>query len=146
MPRYMIIRHADATTEAGFMPDTPEVFEAMGAYMEQMAKAGILRGGDGLRPTREAKRVTIPRSGKPRVVDGPFTETKELIAGYTLIECDSEAEALEWMKRWPAVDAFDGEVTLELRRLYENEAFGDALPPELREREDRLRAELEKKK
>jgi len=146
MPRYMIIRHADATTEAGVMPDTPELFEAMGAYMEQMAKAGILRGGDGLRPTREAKRVTIPRSGKPRVVDGPFTETKELIAGYTLIECGSEAEALEWMKRWPATDAFDGEVTLELRRLYEEEDFGEAaFPEELRKRERTLRAEIETK-
>ena len=145
MPRYMIIRKADAKTEAGFMPETPEIFEAMGAYMEEMAKAGILRGGDGLRPTREAKRVTVPRAGKPRVVDGPFTETKELIAGYTLIEVGSEAEALEWVKRWPAVDAIDGEVTLELRRLYEEEDFGDALPPELKDRERRMRAELEQK-
>ena len=145
MPRYMIIRKADAKTEAGFMPETPEIFEAMGAYMEEMAKAGVLRGGDGLRPTREAKRVTIPRSGKPRVVDGPFTETKELIAGYTLIEVGSEAAALEWVKRWPASDAFDGEVTLELRRLYEEEDFGDALPPELKDRERRMRAELEPK-
>ena len=71
MPRYMIIRKADAATEAGFMPATPEVFEAMGGYMEQMAKAGILRGAEGLRPTREGKRITVPRSGKPRVVDGP---------------------------------------------------------------------------
>ena len=127
MPRYMIIRKADAKTEAGFMPDTPEIFEAMGAYMEEMAKAGILRGGDGLRPSREGKRVTVPRSGKPRVVDGPFTETKELIAGYTLIECGSDAQALE------------------LRRLYETEDFGAALPQELRDREDALRREIEKK-
>jgi hypothetical protein len=142
----MIIRKADAKTEAGFMPETPEIFEAMGAYMEEMAKAGILRGGDGLRPSREGKRVTVPRSGKPRVVDGPFTETKELIAGYTLIECGSDAEALEWVERWPAVDALDGEVTLELRRLYENEDFGEALPQELRDREDALRREIEQKK
>jgi hypothetical protein len=141
----MIIRHADATTEAGIMPDTPEVFEAMGAYVEAMAKAGVLRGADGLRPTREGKRVTVARSGKTRVLDGPFAETKELIAGYTLIECGSDEEALAWVKRWPASDAFEGEVTLELRRLYENEDFGDALPPELREREDRLRAALEKR-
>ena len=144
MPRYMIIRHADATTEAGVMPDTPEVFEAMGAYMEEMAKAGVLRGGDGLRPSREGKRVTILRSGPPRVVDGPFAETKELIGGYTLIECASDEEALAWVKRWPPSDAFDGgQVTLELRRLYELEDFGDALPPALREREERMRAELE---
>jgi hypothetical protein len=141
----MIIRKASATTEAGIMPDTPELFEAMTAYMEEMAKAGILRGGDGLRPTREAKRVTIPRSGTPRVVDGPFAETKELIAGYTLIETASEAEALEWVKRWPAVDAFDGEVTLELRRVYEEEDFGAALPRELRDREQRMRAGFEPK-
>jgi hypothetical protein len=146
MPRYMIIRKADAKTEAGFIPDSPEIFQAMGAYMEEMQRAGILRGGDGLRPSSEGKRVTIPRSGKPRVVDGPFTETKELVAGYTLIECDSEAEALEWVKRWPAVDALDGEVTLELRRFYESDDFGEAFPQELREREDRLRAELEQRK
>jgi hypothetical protein len=145
MPRYMIIRKADSMTEAGEMPDTPEVFEKMGAYMEEMAKAGILRGGDGLRPSREAKRITIPRAGKPRVVDGPFTETKELVAGFTLIEVDSEAEALEWVKRWPPADAFTGEVTLELRRLYEDADFGDVFTPELRDREHRLRAELEKK-
>src|SRR6185436_15895421 len=102
-----------------------EVFEAMGAYMEAMSKAGILRGGDGLRPTREGKRITIRRSGKPRVVDGPFTETKELIAGYALIECGSDAEALEWVKRWPASDAFDGEVTIELRRIVSPEEFGE---------------------
>ena len=144
MPRYMIIRKADATTEAGIMPDTPKVFEDMATYMESMAKAGVLRGGDGLRPTREAKRVVLPRSGKPRVVDGPFTETKELIAGYTLIEVGSDAEALEWAKRWPASDAFTGEVTLELRRLYEEEDFGDAVPEELKERERRMRAEFEK--
>ena len=145
MPRYMIIRLADAKTEAGFMPEDPKLFEEMGAYMEEMHKAGILRGGDGLRPTREGKRVTIPRKGKPSVVDGPFTESKELIAGYTLIEVGSEAEALEWVKRWPASDALDGKVTLELRRIYENEDFGEAMPQELRDREDRLRREVEQR-
>jgi hypothetical protein len=144
MPRYMIIRLADAKTEAGVLP-TAEMLAAMGAYMEEMVKAGILRGGEGLRPTREGKRITIPRSGRPRVVDGPFTESKELIGGYALIEVGSDAEALDWVKRWPQVDAMAGEVTLELRRLYEEDDFGEAFTPEERERERRLRADVERK-
>lgn len=144
MPRYMIIRHADRTTEAGVMPSS-ELLEDMGAYMEQMSKAGILRGGEGLRPTREGKRITIPRTGKPRVTDGPFAETKELIAGYALIEVGSEREALDWVQRWPQSDAFDGEVTIELRRLFEEEDFGAEFTPEARERERRMRAEIERK-
>jgi hypothetical protein len=144
MPRYMIIRMADAKTEAGVLPSA-EMIAAMGAYMEEMVKAGILRGGEGLRPTREGKRITIPRSGKPRVVDGPFTESKELVGGYALIEVGSDAEALDWVKRWPQVDAFAGEVTLELRRLYEEDDFGAAFTPEERERERRVRADIERK-
>jgi hypothetical protein len=142
MPRYMIIRKASATTEAGIMPDTPEVFEDMGAYMEEMAKAGILLGGDGLRPTREAKRVTIPRSGKPRVVDGPFTETKELIAGFWIWEVKSLQEAIEWVKKCPNPMRTESEI--EIRQIFTAEDFGDSYTPELQERDDRLREEIER--
>ena len=145
MPRYMIIRKADAKTEAkGFVPPA-EVFEAMGAYMEQMAKAGILRGGDGLVRSSERKRITVPRTGKPRVLDGPFAEAKEMVAGYALIEVGSEQEALDWVKKWPQVDAMAGEVTLEVARILEPADFGDAFSPEAREREQRMRDELERK-
>jgi hypothetical protein len=144
MPRYMIIRKADSKTEAGMLPPTG-LLEAMGAYMEEMGEAGILRGGDGLAPSRESKRVTIPRTGKPRVVDGPFTESKELIAGYALIEVGSLQEAIDWVKRWPAVDALDGEVTIEVRRILEEADFGDAFTPEQRERERELRTKTERK-
>ena len=144
MPRYMIIRKADSKTEAGVLPPTG-LLEAMGAYMEEMGKAGILRGGDGLARSSEGKRITIPRSGKPRVMDGPFTETKELVAGYALIEVGSLEEAIGWVKKWPAVDAMDGEVTIEVRRILEEADFGDAFTPEQRERERKMRGESERK-
>lgn len=140
--RFMIIRKADRQTEAGAMP-SEALLTAMGDYMEEMHKAGILRGGEGLKPTSESARVKF-RNGKPTVIDGPFTETKELIAGYSLIEVGSKEEALEWMKRWPAEDG-EGNVELELRPLYENEDFGEEFTADQREREDRMRAEIAKR-
>jgi hypothetical protein len=137
--RFMIIRKADAETEGEDIP-TPELFAAMGSYMEEMNKAGILRGGDGLRPSRYGARIEF-RGGVPTVIDGPFAETKELVAGYTLIEVPTLADAIAWMKKWPALDA-NGNVRLEIRPLYEAEDFGAAFTPEERAREDRLRAEL----
>lgn len=116
--RFMIIRRADQQTEAGAEP-TQELIDAMLAFHEEMAKAGILLNGDGLHPTREGALITF-KDGKPTVMDGPFAESKELIAGYTMIQVASKAEALSWVKRWPPLDA-DGHVTLELRRVYELE-------------------------
>ena len=137
--RFMIIRKADKQTEAGVMP-SQALLESMGKYMEEMANAGVLRAGDGLRPSRDGARVKF-RKGKPTVTDGPFAETKELIAGYAIIEVKSKQEALDWVKRWPADDA-DGEVELEVRPFYENEDFGDEFTPEMREKEDRLRERI----
>jgi hypothetical protein len=134
--RFMIIRKSDEKTEAGVVPD-PKLFEAMGAYMEEMAKAGVLLAGEGLQASSKGARVRFS-GGKATVVDGPFAETKELIAGFNLIEVRSKEEAIEWVKRWPAED---GDVELEIRQVHEFEDFGDALSPELREKEERMRSE-----
>ena len=140
--RFMIFRMADKDTEAGVMP-TEELFASMTTYMEEMHKAGIVRGGEGLQPTSKGARLKFSK-GKPKVIDGPFTESKELIAGYLIIEVPSREEAIRWMKRWPALDA-DGNVTLEIRQIYEADDFGEAFTPELREREERMRQEMEEK-
>jgi len=137
--RFMIIRKADAYTEAEDMP-TEQLIADMGSFMEEMAKAGVLVGGDGLKPSREGVRINF-ESGKPTVIDGPFAETKELVAGFTLIQCGSLEEAVGWMKKWPPLDG-NGNVSLEIRPIYEADDFGEAFTPELREKEDKLRAEL----
>jgi hypothetical protein len=136
--RFMILRMADKETEAGVMP-TEAMLRAMGDYMEEMSKAGVLLAGEGLHPSSKAKKINFS-AGKPTITDGPFTETKELIAGYAMIKVKSEQEALDWIKRWPAMDA-GGNVQLELRRVFEDEEFGEEFTPELREREQRMRAE-----
>ncbi|CAJ0772732.1 dehydrogenase [Burkholderiaceae bacterium 26] len=137
--RFMILRLADKDTEASVMP-SEELLTAMGKYMEDLAKAGVLLGGEGLHPSSRGARVEF-KNGKPTVIDGPFAEAKELIAGYTMLQVKSEEEALEWVKRWPALDA-GGNVRLEIRRVFEAEDFGAEFTPEAREREERLRAEL----
>ena len=137
--RFMILRLADKDTEAAVMP-SEELLTAMGKYMEDLAKAGVLLGGEGLHPSSRGARVEF-KHGKPTVIDGPFAEAKELIAGYTMLQVKSEEEALEWVNRWPALDA-GGNVRLEIRRVFEAEDFGAEFTPEAREREDRLRAEL----
>ncbi|CAJ0700535.1 YciI family protein [Ralstonia holmesii] len=137
--RFMILRLADKDTEAAVMP-SEELLTAMGKYMEDLAKAGVLLGGEGLHPSSRGARVEF-KNGKPTVIDGPFAEAKELIAGYTMLQVKSEEEALEWVKRWPALDA-GGNVRLEIRRVFEAEDFGAEFTPEAREREERLRAEL----
>ena len=137
--RFMILRLADKDTEASVMP-SEELLTTMGKYMEDLAKAGVLLGGEGLHPSSRGARVEF-KHGKPTVIDGPFAEAKELIAGYTMLQVKSEEEALEWVKRWPALDA-GGNVRLEIRRVFEAEDFGAEFTPEAREREDRLRAEL----
>ncbi|MEE2976428.1 MAG: YciI family protein [Pseudomonadota bacterium] len=137
--RFMILRLADQDTEASVMP-SEELLTAMGKYMEELAKAGVLLGGEGLHPSSRGARVEF-KGGKPTVIDGPFAEAKELIAGYTMLQVKSEEEALEWVKRWPALDG-GGNVRLEIRRVFEAEDFGAEFTPEAREREERLRAEL----
>jgi hypothetical protein len=137
--RFMILRKADANTEAGVMPST-ELLAAMGQYMEEMGKAGILLGGEGLQPSSKASRVRFS-NGKPTVIDGPFAETKELLAGYCLIQVKSRAEAIEWGKRWPSIDG-GGNLELEIRQVFEAEDFGPEFTPELREAEDKLRSEI----
>lgn len=134
--RFMIIRKADKATEAGEMP-SEELLTAMIKYNEEMIQAGIMLAGEGLQPSAKGARIKFS-GGKPTVLDGPFAETKELIAGFTMIQVKSKQEALEWVKRWPPLDA-NGGGELELRQVFEAEDFGDELTPELREAEERLR-------
>lgn len=114
--RFLIIRKADDQTEAGVMP-TSELIAAMGTYNEELVKAGVMLAGEGLHPAARGARITFA-DGTPTVTAGPFTESKELIAGYTLIDVRTREEALEWVRRWPAEDG-DGHVELELRQVYE---------------------------
>ncbi len=137
--RFMILRKADENTEAYVMP-SEELLAAMGKYMEEMANAGILLGGEGLHPSSKGTRVKFT-DGKPSVTDGPFAETKELVAGYALIQVKSKDEAIKWVKRWPTVD-LDRNVEIEIRQLFEAEDFGEEFTPELREREEHLRTQV----
>jgi hypothetical protein len=135
--RVMVLVKANADSEAGKMPSEQEL-TAMGKFNEELVKAGVMLAGEGLHPTSRAKRVRF--SGKQRTVrDGPFTETKELIAGFWLWQVRSMDEAVEWLKRAP----FDGGVEIELRPVFEAADFGEALTPELREQEERIRAQVE---
>lgn len=134
--RFMIIRRADKSTEAGKLPST-ELIAAMLKYNEEMAKAGIFLDGVGLQPSSRGARVTSA-GGKRTVTDGPFAETKELIAGFTMLQARSLDEALEWVKRWPPED---GDVELEVRQVFEAEDFGPQLTEELRAQEGRLRGQ-----
>ena len=134
--KFMVFVKANEETEGGQMPTEAELAE-MGNFNEELVKAGVMLGGDGLHPS--SKGVRIQYSGDERdVVDGPFAETKELIAGYWIIQVKSREEAVEWMKRVPFRD---GEV--EIRQVFEAEDFGDEFTPELREQEARLRAQAE---
>ena len=131
--KFMIIRRADTNTEAGTMPST-ELIAAMLKYNEEMAKAGVFLDGVGLHPSSKGARVKSS-GGKRTVTDGPFTEAKELIAGFSLIQARSKEEAIEWVKRWPLED---GDVELEIRQVFEADDFGKAFTPELRELEERV--------
>jgi hypothetical protein len=133
--RFMIIRKGDAETEAGTMP-TRELAEKMMAYHEEMGRDLKILGGDGLKPTSAGAKVKF-RKGKPLVVDGPFTETKEVIAGYTVVEARSLEQVLKWAERWPCLDG-DGNVELEIRQLYELDDFGDAFAGDLRADAERI--------
>ena len=116
--RFMLIRRADKETEAG-VPPSKELFAAMMKYNEEMVKAGVMLQGEGLQPSSKGARVKFS-GGKPTVIDGPFTETKELIAGFTMIQVKSKEEAIEWVKRWPCRDA-EGNVEVEIRQVFEAE-------------------------
>jgi PhnB protein len=119
--RFMIIRKADKNTEAGVMP-SEELLAAMGRYNEELVRAGVMLDGAGLHPSAKGARVRFS-GGKPTVIDGPFTEAKELIAGYTIIQAKSRQEAIEWVRRWPALDG-DGNVEIEIRQMFELDDFG----------------------
>lgn len=138
--KVMVIVKASNNSEAGVMPDAA-LLTAMGAYNEELVKAGIMLAGDGLHPSARGKRIKFA-GGARTVVDGPFAETKELIAGFWIWQVRSMDEAVEWARRCP--DPMPGEdAELELRPVFSAEDFGDALTPELRAQEDRLRAEVE---
>ncbi len=142
--RVMVIVKATRNSEAGKMP-APELFEAMGRYNEELVKAGVMLAGDGLHPSSRGKRVVMKPGGKKTVVDGPFAETKELVAGFWIWQVRSMDEALEWARRCP--DPMPGEEgILELRPLFEVEDFGDAVPPAEKAREERLRAMVSDRK
>ena len=123
--RYMIIVKANADSEAGVMPP-PSLLAEMGAFHEELARAGVLLDGAGLKATSQGWRVHIDSGGQRRLVDGPFTQTKELIAGYTLIQVRSREEALEWSRRFPSPAAGGGACEIEVRRLFEAEDFTPA--------------------
>jgi hypothetical protein len=137
----MVIVKATKDSEAGIMPST-ELFAAMGKYNEELVKAGVMLAGEGLQPSSKGARVRF--SGDNRtVIDGPFTETKELIAGFWLWQVRSKEEAIEWVKRCP--NPMPGESEIEIRQVFEAEDFGENFTPELREQEERIRAEAAKK-
>jgi hypothetical protein len=140
--RFMVIVKASKESEAGIMPNQTLLVE-MGKFNEELVKAGVLLAAEGLHPTSKGKRVKFS-GAKRSVVDGPFTETKELIAGFWLWQVRSLEEAIEWVKRCP--NPHEGESEIEIRQVFEAEDFGAEFTPELKEREDRLRAQVAAKK
>jgi hypothetical protein len=134
--RFMVMIKSDETTEAGILPDE-NILTEMGEYNEELVKAGVLLAAEGLHPSSKGARVRF--SGSQRtVIDGPFAEAKELIAGFWLVQAKSLEEAIEWVKRVPARDA-----VIEIRQVFEVDDFGPALTPELRQTEERLRAQVD---
>jgi hypothetical protein len=136
--RFMVIVKATVDSEAGVMP-SEELLTAMGAYNEELVKAGIMQAGDGLHPSSKGARVRFA-GDKRTVIDGPFAETKELIAGFWIWEVGSLEEAIAWVKRCP--NPMPGESEIEIRQIFEAEDFGAEFTPELRAQEERLRAEM----
>lgn len=140
--RFMVIVKADKNTEAGVLPDE-KLLAAMGKFNEELVKAGVMLSGEGLQASSKGARVKF--SGDKRtVVDGPFAETKELIAGFWIWKCNSKAEAIEWAKRCP--NPTGDESVLEIRQIFEAEDFGQEFTPELREQEARIRSQIEGQK
>jgi hypothetical protein len=139
MPKFMILVKASADSEAGVLPTT-EQFEEMGKFNEELVKAGVLLAAEGLQSSAKGARIVF-EGGKKTVVDGPFTETKELIAGFWIIQVRSREEAIEWAKRAPNPH-FGGDTNLEVRQVFSAEDFGPALTDELKESEGRLREQV----
>jgi hypothetical protein len=135
--RFMILLKADKNTEAGVMP-SEKLLTEMGRFNEELVKAGVLLAGEGLQPSAKGARVRFSGS-KRSVIDGPFTESKELIAGFWLWQVKSKEEAIEWVKRCP--NPLEGDAEIEIRQVFEAEDFGAEFTPELREQEERLRAQ-----
>ena len=138
--RFIVLVKADKQSEAGALPDE-KMLTAMGKFNEELVNAGVMLAGEGLHPSSKGARVRFS-GGKTTVIDGPFTEAKELVAGFWLWEVKSKAEAIEWLKKAP----FDGGAEVEIRQIFEAEDFGAALTPELREQEDRIRAKTAEKR
>jgi hypothetical protein len=139
----MVMVKANKQSEAGVLPDEKLLAE-MGRYNEELAKAGVLLAGEGLQPSSKGARVRFSGS-KRTVVDGPFSETKELIAGFWILQAKSKEEAIEWVKRSP--NPFpDGDSEIEIRQIFESDDFGAEFTPELREQEERLRVQAEANK
>ena len=138
--RFMILVKADKNSEAGVLPDE-KILTEMGKFNEQLVKAGVMLAAEGLHPTSKGARVRFDGS-KRTVLDGPFAESKELIAGFWLWQVKSKEEAIEWLKRAP----FGGGTEIEVRQVFEADDFGPALTPELREQEQRLRAQAKAKR
>jgi len=138
--RFMVIVKADKNSEAGEMP-SEKLLSEMGKYNEQLANAGVMLAGEGLQPSSKGARVRLTGS-TPTVNDGPFTETKELIAGFWLFQCKSLKEAIDWVKRAP----FEAGAEVEIRQVFENEDFGAEFTPELRQQEDRIREKIQSTK
>jgi hypothetical protein len=135
--RFMVMVKATEESEAGEMPST-ELLEAMGRYNEELVKAGVMVAGEGLHPSSKGVRVRFDGSRR-RVIDGPFAETKELVAGFWIFQVRSLEEAVEWVKRCP--NPMPGESEIEIRQVFEADDFGEEFTPEQREREERLRAQ-----
>ncbi len=137
--RFMLLVKADENSEAGVMP-SEELLTEMGKFNEELVKAGVMLAGEGLQPSSKGVRVRFKGSDRS-VIDGPFTEAKELVAGYWLIEVKSLDEAIEWVKRVP--NPMEGESEIEIRQVFEADDFGEEYTPEARERAERLRTEIE---
>ena len=135
--RFIVLVKADKDSEAGVLPST-ELLTEMGKFNEELVKAGVMLAGEGLHPSSKGARVRFS-GGKTAVTDGPFAETKELVAGFWIWQCKSRQEAIEWLKRAPFENT-----EVEIRQIFEAEDFGAQLTPELREQEERLRAQSEK--
>jgi len=137
--RFMVIVKADRNSEAGVLPDK-KILTEMGKFNEELAKAGVMLAGEGLQPSSKGARVRFSK-GNRTVIDGPFTEAKELIAGFWLWQVNSKEEAIEWLKRAP----FEG-TEVEIRQVFESEDFGAEFTPELRDQQERVRAKIASKR
>ena len=140
--RFMVIVKASKDSEAGMMP-SQELLEAMGKFNEELVKAGVMLAGEGLQASSKGARIVF-KGDKRAVVDGPFADTKELIAGFWLLQVKSKQEAIEWMKRCPNPQPGEGETNIEIRQVFEAEDFGAEFTPELREQEERLRSQIDR--